>query len=76
MTKPYPRRTLKTILKAHIPHRRLAKNLDVLVYLDYLLFISTLVRTATLEARQMNEKTLRVAHLDKTIQLSLDKFRG
>ncbi|QSL66052.1 hypothetical protein MERGE_003189 [Pneumocystis wakefieldiae] len=76
MTKPYPRRTLKTILKAHIPRRRLAKNLDVLVYLDYLLFLSTFIRAATLEARQMNEKILRAQHLHKTLQSSLDRFRG
>ncbi|KTW30538.1 uncharacterized protein T551_01821 [Pneumocystis jirovecii RU7] len=69
MSKLYPRRTLKAILKAHTPRRRLAKNIDVLVYLDYLLFLSALVRAATMHARQAGEKTLRAPYIQKTAQV-------
>ncbi|KAG4305597.1 hypothetical protein PORY_001153 [Pneumocystis oryctolagi] len=79
MSKVYPRRTLKAILKAHTPQCRLAKNVDVLVYLDYLLFLSTLVRVATTQARQTREKTLRAASIQKTVQFdaqqAVDRYR-
>ncbi|KAG4302978.1 hypothetical protein PCANB_000659 [Pneumocystis canis] len=75
MSKLYPRRTFKTILKAHTS-RRLSKNIDILIYLDYLLFLNTLIGEAIIQARQSNEKRIRGFHIQKTAQNVLDRFRG
>ncbi|RPB15525.1 hypothetical protein P167DRAFT_603059 [Morchella conica CCBAS932] len=48
--KAYPRSVLKRIVKAH-SDRNVSKNVDVLIYLDYALFLQELVREAVIHAQ-------------------------
>ena len=48
---PYPRTTLKRTLKAH-SNRPVSKNVDILVYLDYILFVQQLMKAASVHARE------------------------
>ncbi|KAI5841779.1 hypothetical protein DFP73DRAFT_596376 [Morchella snyderi] len=48
--KAYPRSVLKRIVKAH-SDRNVSKNVDVLIYLDYALFLQELVREAAIHAQ-------------------------
>lgn len=52
---PYPRTTLKRTLKAH-SNRPVSKNVDILVYLDYVLFMQELMRAASVRAREEGRK--------------------
>ncbi|KAF9874512.1 hypothetical protein CkaCkLH20_08075 [Colletotrichum karsti] len=53
--KAYPRGTVKKIVKAH-SNCNLSKNVDVMVYLDYVLFMQTLVKEAAIESKKAGER--------------------
>ncbi|KAL0637676.1 hypothetical protein Q9L58_003400 [Maublancomyces gigas] len=48
--KAYPRSVMKRIVKAH-SDRALSKNVDVLIYLDYALFLQELLRESAIQAQ-------------------------
>ncbi|KAK9472226.1 uncharacterized protein V1510DRAFT_417676 [Dipodascopsis tothii] len=75
MAKIYPRATLKKIVKGH-QTCKLSKNADILIYLDYILFINELVKTANLEAHEAGDKVVRARHLQRVAETTLQKFRG
>ncbi|KAI1851782.1 hypothetical protein JX266_003244 [Neoarthrinium moseri] len=49
--KLYPRATVKKIVKAH-SKCNVSKNADVLIFLDYALFMQTLVKEAAIDSKQ------------------------
>ncbi|MCJ1356119.1 MAG: hypothetical protein MMC33_006113 [Icmadophila ericetorum] len=51
----YPRATFKRILKSNTK-LRLSKNVDILVFLDYVLFMEELMKEAAIEAKKNGEK--------------------
>ncbi|KAF1990676.1 hypothetical protein K402DRAFT_369497 [Aulographum hederae CBS 113979] len=71
----YPRGTVKKIVKAH-SDRPLTKNVDVLIWLDYTLFLQDLMREATIKARQSGEKGVSARTIRKVRETSLRKFKG
>ncbi|EPE34978.1 Histone-fold containing protein [Glarea lozoyensis ATCC 20868] len=73
--KLYPRATVKKIVKAH-SNRNVSKNVDVLIFLDYALFLQTLMKEATINAKQAGERGVSAKSVKKVTELSLAKFKG
>ncbi|KAA6409813.1 MAG: Histone-fold containing [Lasallia pustulata] len=73
--KLYPRSTIKRIIKAH-SKRPLSKNVDVLIFLDYTLFLHHLIREASIQAKQSGDKNITARAVRKVTEESLRKFKG
>ncbi|KAF7956715.1 hypothetical protein EAE96_004045 [Botrytis aclada] len=73
--KLYPRANLKKIVKAH-SKRNLTKNVDVLIFLDYMLFLETLMKEAGINAKQAGERGISAKSIKKVTELSLSKYKG
>jgi len=75
-TRLYPRATLRRIIKAHQPHCVLSKNTDVMIYLDYLLFLNRLATESSMEATRSGERILEARHVRAVLERTLQEFRG
>ncbi|KAM3077344.1 hypothetical protein ACMFMG_006694 [Clarireedia jacksonii] len=73
--KLYPRATLKKIVKAH-SKRNLSKNVDVLIFLDYVLFLETLMKEAGINAKRAGERGISAKSVKKVTESALSKFKG
>ncbi|KAG9229001.1 hypothetical protein BJ875DRAFT_476047 [Amylocarpus encephaloides] len=73
--KLYPRGTVKKIVRAH-SKRNLSKNVDVLIFLDYTLFLQTLMKEAGINAKHAGERGISAKSVKKVTELSLAKFKG
>ncbi|KAK4246971.1 hypothetical protein P885DRAFT_39142 [Corynascus similis CBS 632.67] len=73
--KLYPRATVKKIVKAH-SNCNVSKNADVMMFLDYMLFLQNLIKEATIEAKQGGERGITARSVRKVTADSLAKFRG
>ncbi|KAI9785504.1 MAG: hypothetical protein M1839_009245 [Geoglossum umbratile] len=71
----YPRATIKKIVKAH-SKRALSKNADVLIFLDYVLFLRDLMREASIHAKQAGERGISARNIRKVTEGSLRRFKG
>ncbi|KAI9285203.1 hypothetical protein BC943DRAFT_323795 [Umbelopsis sp. AD052] len=76
MARLYSRSTVKKIIKAHNPRSSLSKSVDVMIYLDYLLFLQRLAREADVEVMQTKGKLMQSHHLQKAVEQTLQQFRG
>ncbi|KAL2041720.1 hypothetical protein N7G274_005504 [Stereocaulon virgatum] len=72
--KPYPRSTVKRIVKAH-SNRSVSKDVDVLVFLDYTLFIQDLIKEASLHAKKSKQRGITADGVRKVTEKSLMKFK-
>ncbi|CAG8485423.1 3250_t:CDS:2 [Ambispora leptoticha] len=76
MTQLFPRATLKRIIKSH-HNKALTKNVDVMIYLDYVLFLQRLAEEANIEANQdLNEKKIEERHVVAALERVLQEFQG
>ncbi|PKS07006.1 hypothetical protein jhhlp_005603 [Lomentospora prolificans] len=73
--KIYPRATVKKIVKAH-SNLNISKNADVLIFLDYVLFMQTLVKEAAIESKQAGERGITAWSVKKATPDALAKFNG
>ncbi|KFY52528.1 hypothetical protein V496_08375 [Pseudogymnoascus sp. VKM F-4515 (FW-2607)] len=73
--KLYPRATLKKIVKAH-SRKNVSKNADVLVFLDYALFLQTLMKEAGINAKQAGDRGITAKNVKKVTESTLQKFKG
>ncbi|KAL2007637.1 hypothetical protein VTN00DRAFT_7619 [Thermoascus crustaceus] len=73
--KLYPRATVKRIVKAH-SNRSVSKNADILIFLDYMLFMQELMREASIQSRRSGEKNISAKSVRKVTEGTLRKFRG
>ncbi|KAF7508090.1 hypothetical protein GJ744_009672 [Endocarpon pusillum] len=71
----YPRSTVKKIIKGH-SGKNVGRNVDALVYIDYVLFIQELMRNASRKARASGEKRIAARDIRKVTMSSLRKFKG
>ncbi|KAJ5927425.1 hypothetical protein N7516_009198 [Penicillium verrucosum] len=67
--KLYPRGTVKRIVKAH-SNRSVSKNADILVFLDYMLFMQELMREASIRSRKSGEKNISANTVRKVTEQS------
>ncbi|KAI5800233.1 hypothetical protein DFH27DRAFT_558440 [Peziza echinospora] len=72
-TKLYPRSVVKRTVKAH-SNCNVSKNVDVLVYLDYVLFVQKLIKEAAIEAKNGKEKNISARHIKKVQRRVLQEF--
>ncbi|QUC16505.1 uncharacterized protein UV8b_00746 [Ustilaginoidea virens] len=75
MAKAYPRATVKKIIKAH-SNMNVQKNADVTIFLNYVLFMETLVKEAAIYAKQSGERGLTARSVNKVTRDTLAKFKG
>ncbi|KAM7193366.1 histone-fold domain-containing protein new1 [Naviculisporaceae sp. PSN 640] len=73
--KLYPRGTVKKIIKAH-SNCNVSKNVDVTIFLDYVLFMQTLMKEAAIESKQGGERGITARSVRKVTEKSLAKFKG
>ncbi|AEO71168.1 e979cb54-760b-4788-805f-97756e56ee89 [Thermothielavioides terrestris] len=73
--KLYPRATVRKIVKAH-SNCNVSKNADVMMFLDYMLFMQTLMKEAAIEAKQGGERGITARSVRKVTADSLARFRG
>ncbi|KAB8256394.1 hypothetical protein BDV32DRAFT_129156 [Aspergillus pseudonomiae] len=73
--KLYPRGTVKRIVKAQ-SNRNLSKNADILIFLDYMLFMQELVREASIRSRKAGDKNIGPNSIQKVTERTLRKFKG
>jgi len=73
--KLYPRATVKRIVKARSGHS-ISKNADILVFLDYMLFIQELMREASIRSRRSGERGISAKSIRRVTEGTLRKFRG
>ncbi|KAJ5855908.1 transcriptional regulator family: Histone-like TF [Penicillium soppii] len=73
--KLYPRGTVKRIVKAH-SNRSVSKNADILIFLDYMLFVQELMREASIRSRKSGEKNISANTVRKVTEKTLRKFQG
>ncbi|KAH8166433.1 hypothetical protein CIB48_g1798 [Xylaria polymorpha] len=62
--KMYPRATVKKIVKAH-SKCNVSKNVDVMIFLDYVLFMQTLVKEAAIDSKQAGERNISAKSIRK-----------
>ncbi|KAI0014945.1 hypothetical protein F4780DRAFT_773874 [Xylariomycetidae sp. FL0641] len=73
--KLYPRATVKKIAKAH-SKCNVSKNVDVMMFLDYVLFMQTLMKEAAIDSKQAGERNISAKSIRKATPDALAKFKG
>ncbi|EFW22441.1 hypothetical protein D8B26_000878 [Coccidioides posadasii str. Silveira] len=73
--KLYPRATVKRIVKAHT-RKNLSKNADILIFLDYMLFMKELMREASITSKKSGEATISAKSIRRVTEGTLRKFKG
>ncbi|KAK9371217.1 hypothetical protein V1509DRAFT_613938 [Lipomyces kononenkoae] len=76
MGRLFPRSSLRRIVKKNAKSTNISKRADVLVYLDYILFLEALLKEASIQARQDGDKVIRQRHIEHATEITLRKFRG
>ncbi|KAF9580588.1 hypothetical protein BGW38_002698 [Lunasporangiospora selenospora] len=76
MTRLYPRSTLKRIINAHEPSMRLSKNVDIKIYVLYLLFLQRLLAEASRQAQLTHDTIIQSRHVSRALALVLQQFKG
>uniref|UniRef100_A0A8C5T1Z3 Centromere protein W n=1 Tax=Malurus cyaneus samueli TaxID=2593467 RepID=A0A8C5T1Z3_9PASS len=59
MKRTVPRGTLRKIMKKHKPHLRLAANCDLVIHLNFLLFLHRLAEEARTNAFESKNKIIK-----------------
>ncbi|KAI1007888.1 hypothetical protein K3495_g344 [Podosphaera aphanis] len=71
----YPRGSVRKIVKAH-SDCILSKTADALIFLDYALFLQTLMKEAVIDAREAAEPKISATSVKHVTEKSLAKFKG
>ncbi|CAD6590120.1 MAG: hypothetical protein ASARMPREDX12_004196 [Alectoria sarmentosa] len=69
-----PRSTIKKIVKAH-SSRSLSKNADVLIFLDYNLFVQDLMQSAWMHAKKGNRRRITADRIREATVKSLTRLK-
>ncbi|KAH7320199.1 hypothetical protein B0I35DRAFT_430843 [Stachybotrys elegans] len=73
--KAYPKATVKKIIKAH-SGTNIKKNADITVFLNYVLFMETLVKEAAIQSKQSGDRSLSARSVRRVTRDTLAKFKG
>ncbi|XP_067402890.1 centromere protein W [Emydura macquarii macquarii] len=76
MKRAAPRSTLRNLIKRHKPQLRLAANADLLVHLNFLLFLHRLAEEARTNAFENKSKTIKSENVMAAAKVILKKSRG
>ncbi|KAF9324994.1 hypothetical protein BGZ91_002626, partial [Linnemannia elongata] len=68
MTRIYPRSTLKKIFRAHEPSYQLSKDVDIKIYVLYLLFLQRLSNEASRQAQLTHDAIVQSRHVSRALR--------
>ncbi|KAF2788905.1 hypothetical protein K505DRAFT_314098 [Melanomma pulvis-pyrius CBS 109.77] len=71
----YPRAQLKKTIKAHT-NRPLSRSVDILIFLNYTLFLQELVKEAAITSKQAGERGITAKSVRKVRADVLRKFKA
>ncbi|RYO13121.1 hypothetical protein AA0111_g12369 [Alternaria arborescens] len=71
----YPRGTVKKIVKAH-SNRQMSKNVDILIYLNYALFMQELINEASIKSKQRGGRAVSARSVKRVSEDVLRKYKG
>ncbi|KAF2640617.1 hypothetical protein P280DRAFT_469353 [Massarina eburnea CBS 473.64] len=71
----YPRGTVKKIVKAHA-NRTLSKDVDIMIFLNYALFMQELINEATISSKASGDRNISPRSVNKVRETTLRKFKG
>eukprot|EP00762_Andalucia_godoyi_P000757 ANDGO_03778.mRNA.1 Centromere protein W OS=Gallus gallus GN=CENPW PE=1 SV=1 len=70
-----PKSTLKNIFKRHAPAHRLSRNSELMMYLNYVLFMRKLSQMAQTESTKDGSKIIRGRHVQAAAQRIMDEMK-
>ncbi|XP_060094955.1 centromere protein W [Heteronotia binoei] len=76
MKRTVSRNLLKGLVKRHKPHLRMTANSDLLVHLNFLLFLHRLAEESRTKAIADKSKTIKYEHVLTSAKEILKKSRG
>ncbi|XP_035178455.1 centromere protein W [Oxyura jamaicensis] len=76
MRRGAPRGTLRGLLRSHKPQLRLAASGDLLVHLNFLMFLHRLAEEARTNAFENKSKTIKPEHTIAAAKVILKRSRG
>ncbi|XP_075059131.1 centromere protein W [Mixophyes fleayi] len=76
MVRSVPRAAVKSAIKKRLPELRLDANVDLLVYLNCVLFLKRLATEARLKAIEDKCSVIKPAHIRAVAKIVLKKSRG
>ncbi|XP_035394860.1 centromere protein W [Cygnus olor] len=76
MRRGAPRGTLRGVLRSHKPQLRLAAGGDLLIHLNFLMFLHRLAEEARTNAFENKSKTIKPEHTIAAAKVILKRSRG
>ncbi|XP_044146253.1 centromere protein W [Bufo gargarizans] len=76
MLRTVPRATVRSAIKKRLPQLRLDANVDLLIYLNCVLFLQRLATEARLKAIEQRCSVIKPAHIRAVAKVVLKKSRG
>ncbi|PFX34784.1 centromere protein W-like [Stylophora pistillata] len=76
MKRTFPRARQKSIIKKYQKKARLSRNVDILIFLDYLLFLKRLAAEANIKVQEDRERTLKSYHVNAVFKNVLKSCKG
>lgn len=76
MERTIPRSRLKSIIKKHQGKARFSRNVDILIFLDYMLFLKRLAVEANIKAQEEKGKKLQAHHVNAVLRKVLKSCKG
>lgn len=76
MERTFPRSKQKSIIKKHQRKARLSRNADILIFLDYMLFLKRLATESNIKAQEERTNTLQAQHVNDVLRNVLQNCKG
>ncbi|KAI9483402.1 MAG: hypothetical protein EXX96DRAFT_616388 [Benjaminiella poitrasii] len=76
MTKLYIRNSFRRAMKNRLNDKKLTSNVDVLMYLDFILFLDRLAKASEQAAAERHATYVKTEDIDKVLENTLREFRG
>ncbi|KAG8582650.1 hypothetical protein GDO81_008148 [Engystomops pustulosus] len=76
MVRSVPRNTVKSAIKKRLPELRLDADMDLLIYLNCVLFLQRLATEARSKATEDRSPVIKPAHVRAVAKVVLKKSRG
>ncbi|XP_073243943.1 centromere protein W-like isoform X2 [Porites lutea] len=76
MKRSFPRAKQKSIIKKYQRKARFCRNADILIFLDYMLFLKRLAAESNIKALESKEKMLHAHHINSVVRNVLKSCRG
>ncbi|XP_040285041.1 centromere protein W [Bufo bufo] len=76
MLRTVPRATVRSAIRKRLPQLRLDANVDLLIYLNCVLFLQRLATEARLKAIEQRCSVIKPAHIRAVAKVVLKKSRG